>query len=270
MAERWMHGDHRTSDEIRRDIDRTRADMDLTILSLQEKLSSRGLLDQLRQVWRDESRRSRILQTLRVSPFAASVAAAGLAGAGASIAYLLAEGSSPELLRRKEERRMARQQRSGAAENIVEAAHELRWGLGGRFRRLAHGWSERLSARLHRAREPMHDGGSQAEQSKEEVSEGLHKARQGAQQASAAMAEGIRRASHVAHEAIEQVKGSPLATAAAGVAAGVLMGALLPSWRQARSGIAPKREGKESCFEKAEGLTTAAPASSAAQEKTPS
>ena len=73
MPEERMHGDARSSDEIRRQIDRTRTDMDQTLVSLQNKLSSRGLVDELLAALHDKTRRARFFRMLRIGEGARKV-----------------------------------------------------------------------------------------------------------------------------------------------------------------------------------------------------
>jgi ElaB/YqjD/DUF883 family membrane-anchored ribosome-binding protein len=269
-----LHNEHRSSDDIRQDIERTRLEMDHTLLALQDKLSARGLLEQGRHLLHEAIWRPHILRILRASPYAAATAAASLAGAGASLAYLVAEGASEERLLRAEARQKIEHLPSETAGGrMVEPGSEAGGGLGGRITHLLHDWKGRAQRRLLKrqaaaARKAMAAAGTgtqgRAGHVQEAAREGWEKAagpiREGWQETAGTIREGWQKTAQAARGAVAQVRENPLATAAAGVAAGALLGILLPAWPQRQSKRSAAKEAKpqavcKESFEKAEQIT---------------
>lgn len=71
-----MGGDDRSSEQIRRDVERTRAHMTETVDALEQKLSPRQMVNQFYDAVRGE-KRSTVLRTLRDNPVPTLLAAAG-------------------------------------------------------------------------------------------------------------------------------------------------------------------------------------------------
>ena len=69
--------DDRSSDEIRRDLERTREEMTGTVHELEEKLSPKRWVNDAIDSLRDEANRSRVLETIRDNPLPALMIAAG-------------------------------------------------------------------------------------------------------------------------------------------------------------------------------------------------
>lgn len=266
MAGALTAHDTRSSDEIRQDIEINRTQMDHTLVALQQKLSSRGVVDQAREIILDSSKRARLFQTLRVSPAVAAIAAASLAGAGASITYLLALGADEEALRRREARRyVERLPAETAGGRLVEPGQELRGGLGGRLSSLVHRWRGRARETRgklqEKAEQAKREGAEKSQELQGMASERWQEAKEKATRARHRASEAGQKATEAARHALHRTRqiGSenPLATAAAGVAAGVLLGVLLPGWPERHEKGQPRArrkgrgEGKE-CFEKAE------------------
>lgn len=106
-SDRPSYPDDRTPEEIRRDIERTRAEMDTTLDALSERMTPRHLLDELFEFWHgDEGRTRGARRTFRETGtrLADSVkehpVPAALIGAG--LAWLLLEDKKPRYRRNPE------------------------------------------------------------------------------------------------------------------------------------------------------------------------
>jgi hypothetical protein len=258
-----LGGEQRSADEIRQDIDQTRVQMDHTLTAMQQSLSTRGLLDQVRDVVQDASKRARILRMLRVSPGVAAVAAASLVGAGASIAFLVAQGADEEMLRRKKAKKYVEHPPGlTPAGEVVETTHAVRGGLGDRITHRLRQWKDRIISSAKRGGE----GGQTPFLPRPHPGEQVR--------GKAPAAEGpFLKAGEAAHRALGRAQEHPLAAAGAGVAAGVLLGVLLPTWpnhhETARRARKEARLARKECFEKAEQLTAAPPDDAAQAEGQP-
>ncbi len=74
--------DGRDSERIRRDIRHTRDAMHATLQALEQRLSPHRIVDQITDTFRDEVRRSRVLNTLRANPLPVMMLTAGAAWLG--------------------------------------------------------------------------------------------------------------------------------------------------------------------------------------------
>lgn len=246
------NGHRRSSAEIRRDVEQTRAEMDATLSQLETRLSGRSLGAQVRATLEDKVRRSRIAQTLRLFPGASAVTAAGLASAAAGAAYLFAEGSDEENLRRKQARKdieeLPRETAGGRlvreepwaeggreGEGLGEKAHELKEAAAGKARQVA-GKARDIKAKargaLWRAKEAV--GGTV-----ENLKEG---GRRGGEKVSQLAGEARHQAQRAGHGLWKTFQDHPLTAGAAVLAAGVAAAALVPSTRAEDELMGEKRD----------------------------
>ena len=197
----------RSSSEMRREVEISRAELDRTIDALERRLEPKTLVHRIQDAVVYQVRQSDAGRTIRNNPVASIVSAVGLTSAAGGLTWLLSHGPEGKAASSESGRiKAARERVKEVASEASRKVGKWREQMGEEYEEMADE-GEKISGKAKR----------QAGQAKERVGEAAQRAKSKLRQSS--------------HDAWQSLREHPLVTGFATMAAGVVLGSLFPASR---------------------------------------